>query len=188
MIRCTKCTAPLAHEFFNTQEFTPCPSCGGLTKVDIFPAIFKELPAGTSGELVLMDDEASCFYHPGKQAVVPCFSCGRFLCSLCDVEFNERHWCASCLESGRKKRKIKNLENQRILYDNIALTLAILPLFIWPFTIITAPVTIFFVIRYWKAPSSIIRRRTKIRLIIALLFAGLQIIGWTVFFYSLVSG
>ncbi|MFC1823361.1 hypothetical protein ACFL9T_11685 [Thermodesulfobacteriota bacterium] len=187
MIRCTKCSAPLTYESLNREVFIPCPSCGSLTRADIFPAILKELPAGTTGELLLMDDEASCFYHPGKQAVVPCSSCGRFLCSLCDVELNGRHWCASCLNSGRKRRKIKDLEDHRTLYDSIALTLAIVPLVILPITIITAPLAIYFAIRYWKAPSSI-TGRTKIRLIIALLFAGSQITGWALFFFSRFSG
>lgn len=187
LVRCTKCTAPLPHESFNTQTFTPCPSCGSLTRTDIFPAISREFSIGTSGEMLIMGDEASCFYHPGKQAVVPCFSCGRFLCSLCDVEFNGQHWCASCLESGRKRNRIKDLENHRTLYDSIALMLAIVPLILWPFTLLTAPLSIYFVIRYWKAPSSI-TGRTKIRLIVALMFAGLQITGWSIWLYTLVSG
>lgn len=65
--------------------------------------------------------------------------------------------------------------------------LAIVPMFFWFCTIITAPLVVYLVIRYWKAPSSI-TGRTKIRLIAALLLAGLQIAGWTIWIYSLVSG
>lgn len=187
MIRCTKCSASLAHESFNTRTLRPCPSCGSLTRADIFPAVLKELPIGTSGQLLLTGREASCFYHPAKQAVVPCSSCGRFLCALCDVELNGRHWCASCLKSGSQRHRIKDLENHRTLYDSIALMLAIVPMFFWFCTIITAPLVVYLVIRYWKAPSSI-TGRTKIRLIAALLLAGLQIAGWTIWIYSLVSG
>lgn len=91
--------------------------------------------------------------------------------------------CASCLESGRKKHKIKNLENHRTLYDSIALALAIVPLIVWFCTIITAPLAVFFAIRYWKAPSSILGR-TKIRMIAVLLLAGLQITGWVFWIFS----
>jgi len=133
-----------------------------------------------------MDDEASCFYHPDKQAVIPCDSCGRFLCSLCDLELDNMHLCASCLETSQEKRKIKNLENHRTLYDSVALHLAVLPVLIWFTTIITAPVAVFLAIRHWKTPSSIIRR-TKIRLILAMLIAGGQIVGWTAFIYSTVA-
>ena len=186
MIRCTKCTAPLAHESFNKRTLVPCVSCGALSRVDVFPAIFENLSAGKAGEFLLTDDEASCFYHPNKQAVIACSNCGRFLCSLCDLELNDRHLCAACLESGKKKRDIKNLENHWILYDNIALALAFFPLIIWPITILTAPLAVFFVIRYWKTPSSIIKR-SKIRAIIGLILSGLQLTGWSFFIYKLVS-
>jgi hypothetical protein len=128
----------------------------------------------------MMDDEASCFYHPDKRAVIPCDSCGRFLCSLCDIELNNRHICASCLETGQEKGKIKNLENHRKLHDSIALHLAVLP-------IVTAPVAFYLAIRHWKTPSSVIPR-SKIRQILALLISGGQMVGWSALIYSMVSG
>ncbi len=186
MIRCTKCTEPLQKEFFNLPELTPCPSCESLVRIDVFPAMFSERPSGIPAEALLLDEEAGCFYHPNKKAVISCAACGRFLCALCDVDFDGGHLCTSCLETGKEKHKIKNLENHRTLHDSIALTLALAPILLWPFTLVTAPMAIFLAIRYWKAPTSIIPR-TKIRLIAALFIAGLQVIGWTAFFYSLLT-
>jgi len=97
------------------------------------------------------------------------------------VELNGKHVCPTCIDSGRKKGKIKNLENHRTLYDDIALSLSIMPLIFFWLTLITAPVSLFMSIRYWKAPLSIIRR-TKIKFIIAILLSSLQIAGWTFFF------
>ncbi len=177
---------PLQQELFNTSGLTPCPSCSVPIKVDAFPALLKGLPAGTSAESLLLDDAAGCFFHPGKKAVISCSSCGRFLCALCDVEFDGRHLCTSCLEAGKKKHKIKNLENHRTLYDSIALAVAIIPLlFIWP-TIITAPIVLFIAIRFWKAPTSIIPR-TKFRLIVALVIAVLQITGWSIVLFNIIT-
>jgi hypothetical protein len=187
LISCTKCSAPLARASFNRGVLIPCPSCGALTKAAVFPAIFNSLAEGRSGELLLVDDEASCFYHPNKRASVLCSSCGRFLCSLCDVEFNDRHLCATCLDAGKKKGKIQDMENHRFLYDNMALASAVAPLLIWPATILTAPLTIYFVIRYWKRPSSIIKR-SKIRHIIALIISVIQITGMSFLIYSMTSG
>ena len=34
-----------------------------------------------------LDGEASCYFHAHKRAAVPCDGCGRFLCSLCDLNF-----------------------------------------------------------------------------------------------------
>lgn len=184
-LACTSCKNVLGGEFFNIDEPGRCDSCGALIRADVFPAFFREQAGGAAGETILLEDEAGCYYHPRKKAVVACEACGRFLCALCDVEFNDEHLCPSCLESGKKKRKIKNLENHRILYDNAALSLAVLPLLFFFATILTAPIVIFIVIRYWKAPGSVIPR-TRFRFILAFVIALLQIAGWSLFFYQLI--
>ena len=154
-------------------------------RVVVFPALFNGFAPAESGETLLVESESSCFYHPKKKAVVPCETCGRFLCALCDVDLNGQHMCPACIESGRKKQKLKLIDNNRMLYDNIALSLAILPVIfmLWPFTIVTAPMALFVAVRYWKAPLSIIGR-TKIRFIAAMIFASLQVAGWCVLIIS----
>lgn len=185
MISCTQCNASLDREIINKYVLMPCPSCNSLLRVDVFPAMFRRIPTGKSGEVLLEKSEASCFYHPQKKAVIVCSLCGRFLCNLCDVEFNEKHLCPSCLEKGRTKRKIKSLEDQRTCYDKIALLIAIIPMLGFWLTILTAPISLFITIRYWKAPGSIVRK-TKIRFIVAFLIASLQIVGWTFFFAGII--
>ena len=133
---------------------------------------------------LVTEGEASCFYHPNKKAVLPCEACGRFLCALCDVELNGQHLCPACLASGQKKGKLSNLDNRRVLYDSLALTLALLPLLVWPFTLITAPAALFIAIRYWRAPGSLVQR-TKIRLILAMFFALAQMAGWGIGFWAM---
>ena len=187
MIQCSKCTSIIPYEDLNRGILTPCPSCGTLIQAEVFPAFFRKTEQGKPGELLIMDDEASCFYHPDKQAVIPCDICGRFLCTLCDIDLDNQHLCASCLEAGQEKGKIRNLENHRTLYDSVAIHLAVLPMLFWFITIITAPVAVYFSIRHWKTPSSIIRR-SKIRLILALLIAGSQMVGWSALIYSMASG
>jgi hypothetical protein len=184
--KCSRCTALLPREAFNAVDFLLCPSCRDPIRVDVFPALFKTTTPGQPGETLLVESESSCFYHQQKKAVTLCESCGRFLCALCDVELNDQHLCPSCLETGKKMGKLSNLENYRMLYDNGALGLAILPAFlIWP-TIVTAPMTLFVAVRYWKAPSSIIPR-TKLRFVIAIALATLQILGWTGLLYVLIA-
>lgn len=172
----------------NSNSLSACPACVGLLRADVFPAFYKSLPEGRPGEALQMDKEAGCFYHPGKKAVVPCSVCGRFVCALCDVALNGRHLCPACLEKGKTKGKIKNLENHRTCYDTIALLVATVPLlmFFFPwFTIITAPLAIYLTVRHWKAPTSIIPR-TKVRFILAAAIASLQIAGWIFFFSNLI--
>jgi hypothetical protein len=184
---CPGCRASLGEGMFNRPDFVPCPSCGAPLQVEICPALFRPATRGRDGEPLMVEDESSCFYHPQKKAVVPCQGCGRFLCALCDCELHGEHFCPACLEVGRQKGRIKRLENQRTLYDAIALSVAVLPLLIFYFTIITAPIALYLALRYWNAPRSIVHR-TKIRLVLAIVLATLQILGWGVGIYLLVAG
>lgn len=186
VLHCPKCSRALNPEQINQGHLTPCPNCDSLLEAEVFPASFRAPAPGRGGEALLVDNEASCFYHPQKKAILPCEGCGRFLCGLCDCELQGRHFCPACLETGKKKGKIKNLEKERTLYDSIALALALYPLLIFYFTIITAPMALIIALRFWNAPRSIIHR-TRIRLILAIVLSSAQLLGWGVGFYFLFS-
>jgi len=186
LIQCPACQAWLLEGVFNQPQLSPCPACGVPLQVEVFPALFRRINPGQSGEIIMVDGESSCFYHPQKKAILPCQGCGRFLCALCDCELNGQHFCPACLETGKTKGKIKSLENRRTLYDSIALSLAVYPLLIFYFTLVTAPVALFVAIRYWNAPRSIIRR-TRIRYIVAIVLASMQIAGWGFLFVALAT-
>src|SRR5581483_9141465 len=128
LVACTKCRTPLPPVLYNTGDMRPCPSCRAGLQVEVFPAVLRPPGPGSVGEKVVMDGEATCFFHATKRAVVPCDSCGRFLCAVCDVEMNGEHLCSTCIESGRKKGRMQKLESKRLLYDNLALALAVYPL------------------------------------------------------------
>jgi hypothetical protein len=185
-ISCPKCQTRLLHGVFNQTELLPCPSCATPLQIEVFPAFFRKITPGQSAQAIMLEGESSCFFHPQKKAVVPCGGCGRFLCALCDCEFTGEHYCPACLETGKSKGKIKALDNSRTRYDSIALTLALLPVLIFYFTLITAPMTLFVTIRYWKAPRSLVRR-TGVRFTIAVLLALVQIVGWSIFIIALVA-
>src|SRR5687768_2429411 len=164
---CTKCWTPLSAEFLNIEEFRECPNCSSKVRVELFPAYFREIQKGSAGEALLADTEASCFYHPQKRAAVVCSECGRFLCLLCDLELEGKHFCAGCLETAKEKNKIASIQNKRTLYDSMALHLAVWPVvlvFTMYFTIITAPMAMYFAIKHWRAPSSLVRKPSQWRL------------------------
>src|SRR6185503_2891594 len=176
VLYCTKCQNALPVGFFQTDAFHFCPSCkAGLYGI-IFPAFYEDSKS-RSGQALLIDSDASCFYHPQKKAEITCDYCGRFLCALCEVELEGNRLCPPCIESGKTKGRIKSLENHRVLYDSIAMSLSILPLLIFYLTFITAPIAIYLAIRYWNAPTSILHRG-KWRMVFTVLFAGMQIAGW----------
>ena len=188
-IVCSKCNDALNENLLNTPALAVCNSCGVKLRVDVFPAVNRPPATAISNEAVTTGTEAGCFYHPAKKAVVHCATCGRFLCALCDLDINDLHLCAACLEIGRKEKTIANLESHRVLYDKIALFLAVIPFsfVLWFFSIFTAPAAIFVAVRYWRTPCSIMSG-TKFRLMLAIFFAGSQIIAWAVFIYSIITG
>jgi hypothetical protein len=98
---------------------------------------------------------------------------------------NGQHLCPACLQTGKRKGKLKQLENRRLLYDSLSLTLALAPMLIFYFTILTAPATIYVVIRYAKAQGSIVGR-SKWRMVVAFIIAVLQIVGWIFVIYFIV--
>jgi hypothetical protein len=185
VLNCTNCNEQLSRAVINSDSLAACGACGNLLRVDVFPAINRVLPIGCSGATLLADTEAGCFYHPRKKAILPCATCGRFLCALCDVALNGQHLCPICLEKGKTNQKIQNLENHRTCYDTIALLLATVSILIYWFTIFTAPIVIYLTLRHWKSPSSIIPR-TKVRFLLASFIAGIQITGWILFISKLV--
>jgi hypothetical protein len=183
---CPKCQRRI--EFIGGWQ--ACPRCSATIEIEVFPAFFKENAPGQAGEILLLDGESSCFYHPDKKAILHCDGCGRFVCALCDCELRGQHFCPRCLEAGKSKGKIRNLENSRILYDTISLALVVLPvitLLFWFLTIVTAPIALFVAIRYWNAPRSILRR-TKLRYVIAMVVATVEMGAWALLFYAIYSG
>lgn len=183
-LRCSRCEEPLPPASYNAPGMTACAGCASPVRLVVFPAALKPVETGKTGELIIVEGEASCYYHPEKKAVLTCGYCGRFLCSLCDVELNGDHLCPPCIESGKKKGKLKNLENHRVRYDDVALALAIIPMLFSCFVALTAPITLYVAIHYWNAPGSILPR-TRIRFVIAILFAVVQLTACAVFAYFL---
>lgn len=186
LVQCPKCKTSLLDGVFNLVDFAPCPSCRAPLQIEVYPALFRKAELGRTGELVMTEGEASCFYHPQKKAVLPCEGCGRFVCALCDCVLQGQHLCPSCLETGRTKGKIKSLENSRTRYDLLALSLALVPMLIFYFTIITAPMTLYVVIRYWKKPLGL-TQGSRVRMVVAAAFALLQITGWTALIIGLTT-
>lgn len=183
-IGCPVCKRALPADTWNLDYETYCPNCRAPITALVFPAFLRGDRAAIS-EFAVEGTEATCFYHARKKAHVPCDQCGRFLCALCQVELNGQNWCPSCIDAHRKQGKLATLDSRRMLYDSMALLLATAPILLWPLTIISAPATLFLVIRYWNKSFTVVPR-TKIRFVIAGLIALLELVGWGVLIYVVV--
>jgi hypothetical protein len=148
----------------------------------VFPALDRARPPGAIGERLWTDGEAACFHHADKRAVVACGACGRFLCALCDLPVGAAHYCPDCLHKATRQGGIRELERQRIRYDEIALSVAVLSWLVCFLGILTAPVIYFLIARGWKQPPSLVER-TRLRLVVAGVLAtgGLVVSGWMIF-------
>ena len=187
-ILCTECSSPVPAAYFNAQVFAACPSCNAQILVRAFPALFRPVQQGIVGERITDAGQAACFYHPNKTAHVPCEACGRFICALCDVELHGQHLCPACIESGRRKGALTTLESKRLLWDNIALSTAVLPPLLscgW-LAIISSPAAILLAILGWRKPGSI-APRGKWRFVVAIIFALLIMGGGGVVLYFLIT-
>ena len=196
---CDRCRTALPDACFNTPAPVACPGCQAPLLVRVFPAFFHAPTVGRAAETVGSDEDASCFFHPRKKAVVPCGRCGRFLCALCDLDIGGRHLCPACVADGPPLTAVTTasgghmaggeLANERFLYDRMALTLAAAPLlFLWPVTLFTAPMALFYAVRYWNDPPRGLIPRRRSALIVAALLALLELAAWAVIgYYGLFS-
>ena len=188
LLRCDKCQTPLPGAAVNTLTPIACPACGTSLIVQVFPAFLRPVARGRVSETLGSAEDAGCFYHPRKKAVVPCGDCGRFLRALGDLERAGRHVGPTCRELARQAGRSLRAGNQRTLHDQVALTLAVVGpvIFGWG-SLVTAPIALFLVIRYWNEPARSPVPRSRAWMIVAGLLALLQIAGWSFVVYLLLN-
>lgn len=172
---CPKCKAPLSG-IGDAGEG----ACGGCrTKLDyvFFPARRRAKPVARAVRSV--DGDATCYFHAQNQAAAVCDGCGRYVCAVCEVpgERDER-LCPPCVSAGRKK--VVEKADELITYDAMATTLALLPIIMWPVTLITAPAALTLAIYGWRKPRSLVRPGCG-RFVAAIILSGLQICAWVGF-------
>jgi hypothetical protein len=187
-VRCTKCWQLIPATSLRRAQSFYCPSCGTGLTIYAFPALIRNQVSFETARAA-SDGQAVCFFHPENMASTVCDACGRFVCSVCDMEFLGRHLCPGCLESGRTSGGYQNLDTRRMLYDSISLKVAIYPVLIFFFaflSIFTAPISIYMAIRTWNRPGSIVRN-SKIKYILAILISALEIISWAGFIFMMVT-
>jgi hypothetical protein len=154
-----------------------CPGCQAQLDAFFFPAFYRPRETGTAAAALVDPTEASCFYHPQKQAARVCEGCGRLICSLCSVDMGSQHLCPACISSGQKKAKITTLESSRTRWDNISIGLAIASVFMSFFALILSPAAIYVAVRHWKSPGGL-QGRGHWRMGIAIVVALFSLVFW----------
>ncbi|MEJ2368375.1 MAG: hypothetical protein P8Z49_08505 [Acidobacteriota bacterium] len=160
-----------------------CPGCTREFRLETFPAFYRDPLNSEQAESLHSRDEASCYFHPSSRAAAVCEECGRFVCSLCDMPIGTRHYCPSCLAAGTGNQEEETLADQHVLYDNIAIFMAVAPLVTCWLTLISAPVTLLATVFWWRRPLSIVPR-SKGRYVTAAGIALAELVAWGFYLYA----
>jgi hypothetical protein len=177
-VACPRCQRPLAADAWLDAESGACTHCFTAFEFVAFPALHA-VRAQIAPQAAVLAADSVCFFHAENRAEAICDGCGRLLCRVCSVPFAGQKLCPTCI-AATKASTAPNVTRERVLYDGIALTLAALPLLIWPLTVLTAPAALAMVVYGWKKPSSLVRGRSTTRLVIAAIIAGSEIVGWVI--------
>ena len=171
---CPACRRVLEPPSWHGEAAGNCRRCNTEFEFLGFPAL-NAARVRVAPKAVLAAEHATCFFHAENQAEAVCGSCGRFLCNVCAVDFNQQKMCPACVASANTARV--GVVTQRTLYGGIAFVLAVVPLLVFPVTVFTAPVALGFVIYGWRKPRSLVATGPG-RLIVAGSIATLEILGW----------
>jgi hypothetical protein len=174
---CPTCKTAFLVEPGTVDATAICPGCASSLEAHFYPAFFRPPEPGVAASQLTDLSEASCFYHPQKQAARVCDGCGRLLCALCSVDLGDQHLCPACISSGRKKGRIKTLETSRTRFDSIALSLAVGGCFLSIFSFVLAPAAIYLTIRHWNSPQGALGGG-KTRFVFAVIIAGASLLVW----------
>ncbi len=185
---CPKCKTTWLPEALPAAAEKICHGCQTPFEVTFFPALTRPAAAVVQPEKLVIDGDASCFYHADKRAAIACSACGRFLCHLCDVTLGDRHLCPGCIETGRAKGRFTEFETSRILWGSAALTITVVPIILcfW-ITLVTAPAAIVLAIYGWKKPQSIVTT-SRWQSWAAIIIATLEIAVWVTVFTLAATG
>lgn len=125
-----------------------CPSCGLSQDLWVGPAWQLQVQARAGARAV--EGQATCFFHANRRADLACEACGRFVCALCDLPVAGGHLCPVCLEEGRAPQAKAVLDQQRLRWDKVLLSVAIFswmpPILLVSF--ISAPAVVFLAIKH----------------------------------------
>jgi len=179
---------------------------GAAHDIQMFPAILRRARKNDSALVepissALFNDGAtsSCFFHTDRPVSSVCDVSGRLICELCTTEYEGKTVSFEAFsklvqvksKAGKKEKKGSFIRPRRITFikwDDVAVSLAVLPMLFVFVTIITAPIVLVITAQHWKEGPTSPVRRTRIRYVFAVICALLQIAGWGMFMLAHFSG
>lgn len=178
-ITCPKCGGPNGGRDGEPGE---CATCRSPMEVRLFRSMWAppEEGGGEEARAVFEGGGATCFFCEGQVATATCGGCGRFICERCKVDWAGELTCLTCIHAKRELKDDDRFKSRRTIYDNLALSLLLLPLLLPVYgifiSVMMAPVSLFLVIRHWNSSRGIVPRG-RARQIWAVVLSSLVLLG-----------
>ena len=183
---CPICCAPIDAGPASTK----CRECGTDLEIKVSPL------ARSKGEAIAgaiaADGDARCRFLPDLRAETVCDSCGALLSEKAAARWGAKVFCLPCVHRLRDSEDVDEdggLLGRLKIYDNLGLLLVTL---LAPLSLLTAPVALYLLIRYRKAPRGLVPRsagRWWLALVVSLIslsvWLGFLVIGLSVMVDSL---
>lgn len=164
-VACPGCGGPITPAEA-PNEWQICPYCDKRLQIRVWPVARQKTNAASA-----LPEHATCFFHPENAFEACCQRCGRFLCTLCDLQLGAEHVCPTCFERGRTDIGLRGAtaewRHRDILYDSIALTIGWGWVLVWPFIVAALPANIILHVKFRKAPRSYLIPRSAWRFWVA---------------------
>lgn len=175
VLQCPACRSPLrvGRPVPSLEEH--CPVCHAEVNLTLFPRLFGEF-APTKEAIAASENEASCSFFPELRAENVCDECGCFLSSRATVSWGGRDLCLPCLHRLREIERSSEFIGRTRLNDRRALALVT---WLAPFTLFTAPIALYLLLRYRGKPEGFVPRGNGIWWVALILSLG-WMIAWLV--------
>lgn len=175
ILQCPTCRSALSvnEEIDDLEE--NCPVCGSEIRLRVFSRLYRE-PAEKVLPKLADESDARCNFYPELTAEKVCDECGCFLSDRAAVDWGGLDLCLPCLHRLREEQSSAQFVARAKLHENRALALVTL---LAPFTLFTAPIAIFLLLRYRKAPGGF-EPRSRLRWWLAMVLSIAWLAVWGV--------
>lgn len=173
-VQCPRCRAFVRVEEDSNSTEVSCSVCNATVEISCYPRLFHS-PARDAKLSLSGDDEAKCSFYPELKAEKICEECGCFMSEKASIQWIGKDFCLPCLHRLREEEKATDFVASAKLYDKRALMLVT---WMAPFTLFTAPVALFLLLRFKNAPNGF-TTRSKATWWVALLLSIVWLLGWT---------
>lgn len=175
VLRCPSCRSELKIRGSTDRLEDRCPVCHSQISLVVFSRLYG-VPEETPAPGLADHADARCVFYPELSATIACDECGCFLSEKAAVRWGNLDLCLPCLHRLREEKQGSSFVANAKLYDNQALALVTV---FAPFTLFTAPVALFLLLRHRKTGKSF-EPRSPVRWWTALVLAAAWLVAWTV--------